>query len=74
VNERELVLSLPPHKEGEPIVVHYRHKPTGCEADGVGENFAEAKAIALADLREKISRHADTCQKVNAKLDRLPVL
>jgi hypothetical protein len=74
MNERELVLSLPPHKEGEPVVVRYRHKPTGCEAEGTGENFVEAKAMALFELREKISRHADTCQKVNAKLDRLPVL
>jgi hypothetical protein len=52
---RKVSLIVPEHKPGEPYRVRLRYNPTGITAEGVGLDWNEAKAAALAMLEAQVA-------------------
>jgi hypothetical protein len=55
LDTRKVSLIVPEHKPGEPYRVVLKYTPTGVSAEGMGMDWNEAKAAALAMLEAQVA-------------------
>lgn len=55
LNPREVTLSVPAHKDGEPWRARVTHRPSAITAEGTGASYDEARAQAQENLEREVA-------------------